>query len=177
MNKISFFLFISQFMIVFEGTAIEKNYMFCDELTNSADTLKQIFLFETHVDSYIEGKDAVLKDGGFIKYDSCKVGETYDHGYFTVNLSRFRSDFLLDSVSVMDLYERLIEINWTMDGVDNDLNPFCGTFYRKFYLEIIVNRIGVEDEIVPLPLSCSDLDLYHKENKRRIQCLKITVFL
>lgn len=180
MNRVIIFLLFLKFLVIFDGLSFGLNPKCRDESFSSTDTLKHVFLFETHVDSYIEGEDAVIKEGGFIKYDSSKVGLTYEEGYFMVNLSglnnRFNSIFSIDSISVLNLYERLLEINWVEEGLDDDISPFCGTFYRKFYLEIIVCKVGFEDEIVPLPLSCDDLDYYFEKNKRRNKSLNIPIY-
>ncbi len=172
--------------VVLSFTSIQNSFSFhldfqrLNFINNPTDTIKGYFLFESRVDGYIEGSDAVLKEGGFVKFEFDNIESIYRTGYYLVNPNNYRKivneNFEIDSASVLNLYNRLTEIYWIQENVENDFNPFCGVFFRKFYLEIITVDLGLLSEKIPYLLDCEDLETTTAKTGVKYQSIDIPNF-
>ncbi|WP_114750377.1 hypothetical protein [Pleomorphovibrio marinus] len=151
----------------------------------SYDTLDGIFLYESYVESYISGEDAVTKVGGMIDGDLSVNLKNYKQGYYIIDLNRLMREkenhLSLDfnPITVTPLQSHLEEIFWTHSGYnETEFNPFCGLYYKRFYLKAVAVNIGKIMQKTPLFLECKDFKEYKdKNNGKNYECHKLSTYL
>lgn len=173
------FCLILAFSCTRSGSILQKqrgeffDFTSIDKLTEiNYDTLDGIFLYESYVESYISGEDAVTKSGGLIKDMPAVNLNIYKSGYYLCDLNLLKKykniNPLLnfDSTSLASFQSHLMGIYWTHSG-DNktQFNPYCGLYYSKFFLKAIVVNIGNLQQKTPLFLDCKDFIEYKTKNK------------
>src|SRR5690606_750104 len=128
-------------------------------------------LYESYVESYISGEDAVTKVGGLVKDMSSVNLNTYKSGYYLCDLSllkkykKINPKLNFDSTSLASFQSHLMEIYWTHSGdSETQFNPYCGLYYSKFVLKAIVVNIGDTHQKTPLFLGCTDFNEYKIKN-------------
>lgn len=138
----------------------------------SYDTLDGIYLYESYVESYIAGEDAVTKVGGMIDGSVSVSINNYKKGYYIIDLNKLTKvkenypslDF--NPITITPLQSRLKEIFWTHSGYsDTDFNPYFGLYYKRFYLKAVVVNIGQVYQKTPVFLGCEDFMKYKIKNE------------
>lgn len=154
-----------------EGGLIESQEIE-DQTEISYDTLDGIYLYESYVESYITGEDAVTKVGGMIDGSVSVSLRSYKEGYYVIDISKLikeRENYPsldFNPTTINPLQSRLEEIFWTHSGYsDTDFHPYCGLYYKKFYLKAVVVNIGKVCQKTPLFLDCEDFMKYRIKNR------------
>jgi len=176
-NLILFCLILS-FSCTRSGSIIQKqrgevvDFTSIDKLTEiNYDTLEGLFLYESYVESYISGEDAVTKAGGLVKDMSTVNLSTYKSGYYLCDLGLLKKykkvnpklNFNLTSLGSFKLH--LMGIYWTHSGdSETQLNPHCGLYYSKFLVKVIVVNIGETQQKTPVFLGCKDFNEHKIKN-------------
>ena len=137
----------------------------------SYDTLDGIFLYESYVESYISGEDAVTKVGGMIDGDLSVNLKNYKKGYYIIDFNKLMREnenhpsLDFNPITVAPLQSHLEEIFWTHSGdSDIDFNPYCGLYYKRFYMKSVVVNIGQIYQKTPLFLDCEYFMEYKIKN-------------
>lgn len=50
---------------------------------------------------------------------------------------------------------------------ETNINPYCGVYYKEYYMEIEVLYIDTIPQRMPLMMNCDEFDNYVKNNKRK----------
>ncbi|MBT0813074.1 hypothetical protein KIH41_17430 [Litoribacter ruber] len=142
------------------------------------DTLRGYFLFESYIEAYIQGGDGVIKGGGFLKGKEVDQN-SYSNGYYICdlnilnkyNINNKEVKYNFESVSL--LKKHLNQIFWTHPGFSKkDYSPYCGVFFRPFFLEVVVLKIGQSRMDVPKLEICPN-----NSYKAELESLEIPSFL
>jgi len=142
--------------------------------------------FEKSIDAYVAAgsfDDVVVKSGGFVESYPTSL-ETYQQGYFIVNfallskLKRAGRNLKMDSAAVMRLWVRLDSLSAIEPNRATDLNPFCGSFYRRQFIQLTGIYLGKLEHRLPLFGPC---DAYQRDRRARLgknyQLRKVPTYL
>lgn len=166
---IIFFLRITCFGQISRDSLFQSNYV-PNEL--KYDTLDQVFLYENLIMAYIEPGDVIGKGNDFIKFNNNKP--TYNEGVFMYFTSAFRYnkmkerniDIYIDTTSI---FKSISEMRYK--AMQNrtlwektHINPFCGSYYKKYKMKIEVLYLGEVFQKIPLLMNCKEVAEYLKKN-------------
>ena len=143
---------------------------FCKLNVLKYDTIKGDFLFENSIASYLDG-DAITKSGGYIAFDS-NIINSYNKGIYIIgdsyikNIAERNDKIDYDATSISD-FQYKCTIKSINDGSyygTTKFNPFCGLYYKKYKLNIVVLDLGNVMQKIPLFKTCKELEI-HLKNK------------
>lgn len=126
------------------------------------DTLSGVFFYENKIQGY-EVFDAIVKSPGFIKADtisevSYKNGYYVDGWYYVDDMKSKGINIHFDKNSIVAFYDSLHQKS-LKDGTymsETDIMPFCGSYYKKFRMELEVLYVDTISQRVPLFVGCED---------------------
>ena len=144
------------------------------------DTLEGYFYYENLVKGYVDF-DAVVKTSGFIRV-TADVKKSYEEGYYIImnpELLRYGMTFHYDSLSIGNFLTN----QWLGSVQDGSLlgttsiNPYCGIYFKKYYLKIEVINLGKIRQRVPRFKTCDELKQKKKRRKKYYRLRRLNTFL
>ena len=144
------------------------------------DTLEGYFYYENLVKGYVDF-DAVVKTSGFIRV-TADVKKSYEEGYYIImnpELFRYGIKFHYDSLSIGNFLTN----QWLGSVQDGSLlgttsiNPYCGIYFKKYYLKIEVINLGKIRQRVPRFKTCDELKQKKKHRKKYYRLRRLNTFL
>ena len=146
------------------------NYINIDSIENRTfiyDTIEGLFYYERGIFAYLDVyktpngsyNEGVFRQGTsflFVK-DTNHIDSAYYNGFFWIVFNKYDFNINRQAIDTLDANVNLYYYGMHTPLKEALVNPFCNSYYDKYYLKIVVVYIGEQEQRAPHFKTCEEL--------------------